>query len=58
MSTLCWNVYILQVKINFRLKFFLTTVDSQFPCLLALIHEYLLGPEDKENWESTLDIKF
>ena len=37
----------LQFKIKFRLKFFLTCVDSQFPtavCLLALIiHELGLG---------------
>ena len=47
-SLLC--LYMLQVKIKFRLKF-LMQVDSHFLCFLALIHEQL-GLGNKGNCES------
>ena len=42
----------LEVKIKFRLNFFLTYVILYFLCFLDLII-YELGLEDKGNWKST-----
>ena len=48
------NMYLLQVKIQFRLKFLTCSLIRDFLCLLApIIHELVIGLGDKGNWEST-----
>ena len=49
------TVYVLQVKIKFRLNFFnLDKIDSQFSLSSSPnVRIIILGLEDKENWEST-----
>ena len=46
------KLYMVQVKIQFSLKFLNLGLSFNFPCLLTLIHE-LLGLGDKENRELT-----